>query len=141
MLQIAQRNGMRAMAQDWTRGMVHPQRLTDAPLMNAILDMISRATPEQYGAQIRALLARPDRSALLRQIGVPTLVLCGHEDSWSPIARHHQLAIQITGSQLVDIPDCGHMSTMERPLAVADALRTWLDGTQHHSATAGRTKR
>jgi pimeloyl-ACP methyl ester carboxylesterase len=31
----------------------------------------------------------------------------------------------IPGSVLVDIPDCGHMCTMERPDAVNAALRTW----------------
>ncbi|MEP7313866.1 MAG: alpha/beta fold hydrolase [Pseudomonadota bacterium] len=127
LLGIARRNGMRAMAEDWTRGMVHPQRLTDASLMEAILAMISRASPEQYDAQIRALLARPDRSGLLREISVPTLVLCGQDDRWSPLARHQHLAAQIAGSQLVDVPDCGHMSTMERPQPVTAALKAWLD--------------
>jgi pimeloyl-ACP methyl ester carboxylesterase len=134
LLGIAERDGMRAMAQEWSRGMVHPRRLTDVALMNGILDMISRATPAQYAAQIRALLARPDRSDLLERIGVPTLVLCGHEDSWSPIARHRQLAAQIAGSRLVDIPDCGHMSTLEQPLQVAQALRDWLFAGQHDQA-------
>jgi pimeloyl-ACP methyl ester carboxylesterase len=36
------------------------------------------------------------------------------------------MARRITGSQLVDVPECGHMSTMERPAAVSAALRIWL---------------
>ena len=126
LLEIAERDGMRAMAKEWSRGMVHPRRLTDTALLNDIQDMISRATPAHYAAQIRALLTRPDRSALLRTITVPTLVLCGHEDSWSPIGRHRELAAQIAGSRLVDVADCGHMSTLEQPDQVARALQTWL---------------
>jgi len=126
LLALAREHGMRVMGEEWARGMVHPARLDDAALMGAILDMIARATPETFAAQIAALLSRPDRSALLGRITVPTLVLCGHEDAWSPIERHRALAAAIPGSVLVDVPDCGHMSPMERPDAVARALIDWL---------------
>jgi pimeloyl-ACP methyl ester carboxylesterase len=126
LLDIAQREGMLVMARDWARGMVHPARLADAALMERIHSMIARATAEQFAAQIRALLARPDRTELLGTLRVPTLVLCGHEDSWSPIARHQEMARLVTGSKLVDVPDCGHMSTMERPESVTGAMLQWL---------------
>jgi pimeloyl-ACP methyl ester carboxylesterase len=126
LLDIAQREGMLVMARDWARGMVHPARLADAALMDSIHSMIARATAEQFAAQIRALLARPDRTQLLGTLRMPTLVLCGHEDSWSPIARHQEMARRVPGSRLVDVPDCGHMSTMERPEAVTRAMLEWL---------------
>jgi pimeloyl-ACP methyl ester carboxylesterase len=134
LLATAREQGMRAMGQEWARGMVHPDRLGDAPLMNAILDMIARATPDQFAAQIRALLDRPDRTALLGTVTVPTLVLCGHDDAWSNLARHRVLARHIPGSVLVDIPHCGHMSTMERPAEINQALLAWLtDSPQPHA--------
>jgi len=129
LLDIARRQGMRAMGADWVQGMVHPRRLQDGALIDAILDMIERSTPTVFAAQIRALLARPDRSALLPTITVPTLVLCGHEDSWSPIDRHRVIAGLVPGSVLVDIPDCGHMCTMEQPRAISAALDAWLNDT------------
>ncbi len=127
LLEIAQRDGMLVMARDWARGMVHPARLTDLPLMNAIHAMIARASVAQFDAQIRALLARPDRTELLATLRVPTLVLCGHEDTWSPLSRHQEMARRIPASHLVDVPDCGHMSTMERPEAITTALLAWLE--------------
>jgi pimeloyl-ACP methyl ester carboxylesterase len=36
------------------------------------------------------------------------------------------MAAKIAGSQLVIVPDCGHMSMLERPAEVSAALRTWL---------------
>jgi pimeloyl-ACP methyl ester carboxylesterase len=36
------------------------------------------------------------------------------------------MAAKIPGSQLVVIPECGHMSMLERPGAVTEALRRWL---------------
>lgn len=126
LLDMAHRDGMRAMAEDWARGMVHPARLSDQVLMQSIYDMIVRAGAEKFEAQIHALLARPDRTGLLSTLRLPTLVLCGREDGWSPLSRHEQMARLIPGSTLVAVPDCGHMSTMERPEAITKALRTWL---------------
>jgi len=126
LLDVAQRQGMRAMGAEWVQGMVHPRRLGDAPLIGAILDMFARSTPAVFAAQIRALLARPDRSTLLPRIAVPTLVLCGREDSWSTLDRHRVIAGLIPGSVLVDVPDCGHMCTLEQPGAVTAALDAWL---------------
>jgi pimeloyl-ACP methyl ester carboxylesterase len=125
---MAREQGMRAMGADWVRGMVYPRRLDDAVLIGTILDMIERSTPDIFEGQQRALLARPDRSALLTRLHVPTLVLCGHEDAWSTIERHRVIAGLIPGSVLVDLPDCGHMSTLEQPRAVGAALDAWLNG-------------
>jgi pimeloyl-ACP methyl ester carboxylesterase len=88
--------------------------------------MIVNAGVAQFEAQIAALLARPDRTSLLQALHLPTLVLCGHEDSWSPYARHQDMALLIEGSRLIAVPDCGHMSTMERPEAVTSAILAWL---------------
>jgi pimeloyl-ACP methyl ester carboxylesterase len=126
LVDLARREGMLAMAREWAQGMVHPARREDAALMGPLHQMVARFSVEQFEAQIRALLARPDRSALLPQIAVPTLVLCGHEDAWSPLQRHQDMAARIAHSRLVDVPDCGHMSTLEQPDAVSAALRTWL---------------
>jgi pimeloyl-ACP methyl ester carboxylesterase len=126
LLGIAQRDGMQPMAEDWARGMVHPSRLADQPLMHAIHSMIVRAGAAQFEAQIRALLARPDRTQLLTGLRLPTLVLCGREDAWSTLSRHEQMAQLIPTSQLVVVPECGHMCTMERPEAITNALRSWL---------------
>ena len=95
--------------------------------MSAILDMIECKSADIFAAQINALLTRPDATELLPQINCPTLLLCGREDSWSPLARHRQMAALMPRATLEVIADCGHMSTMERPAAVSVAMRTWLE--------------
>jgi pimeloyl-ACP methyl ester carboxylesterase len=126
LLGIARRDGMRAMGRKWIQGMVHPSRLKETALIDAVLDMFETKTPDIFAAQIRALLNRPDGGDVLSTIKCPTLVLCGHEDLWSPPQRHQDIAARIAGSTFVDIPECGHMSTMERPEAVNHAMREWL---------------
>ena len=125
LLARAREHGMRAMGQVWATGMVHPDQI-GTPLFDAILDMIERSHPDQFAAQIHALLGRPDATGQLSDVRCPTLVLCGRQDTWSPLARHEIMASLIPGSVLSVIEHSGHMSPMERPQAVADAMRAWL---------------
>lgn len=126
LLTIARDQGMRAMAIEWTRGMVHGDRI-DTDLFTSVVDMISRGTPDIFAAQIRALLNRPDATSLLAQIDCPTLLLCGRQDFWSPVERHGTMQEGIAGSSLEIIEHSGHMTTMEQPAAVCIALERWLD--------------
>jgi pimeloyl-ACP methyl ester carboxylesterase len=125
LLEIARTQGLRPMAREWARGMVHADHL-DTPLFEAVLDMFERSSVAAFAAQIEALLARRDATALLESITVPTLVLCGRDDAWSPPARHELMHERIPGSTLTVIERCGHMSPMEQPAAVTAALREWL---------------
>ena len=126
LLEMARSQGVRAMAQEWVQGMVHPDRKSDGPLISAILDMFTRKTARIFECQIRALLDRPDAGPLLGQIRVPTLILCGREDAWSPPAPHEEIAARIPSSTLAIVEQSGHMVTMEQPEQVARAMRAWL---------------
>lgn len=126
LLDLARKDGMRTMGIEWSRRMVHPDRLNDLDFMNEIYDMIARKTPMQFAAQIRALLARPPAADVLAALRCPTLVLCGREDSWAPWERHIDMAGRIGGSELVCVERCGHMAPMEQPDAVSAALTAWL---------------
>ncbi len=126
LLDLARRQGVRAMASDWVRGMVHPARLDDAVLVDAILDMFERKSVDTFARQVRALLQRPDATPVLRSLRVPTLVQCGRQDSWAPVAQHEALCALVPGARLDLIEDAGHMAPMERPQAVAESLLRWL---------------
>jgi pimeloyl-ACP methyl ester carboxylesterase len=125
LLDLARQQGMRAMARQWALGMVHPRRV-DTPLFDAVLDMLARRDVATFEAQIRALLARPDATPQLAGVRCPTLLLTGEQDAWSPPAQHRRMADAMAGAELVVVPDCGHMSTMEAPAAVDAALAGWL---------------
>jgi len=126
LLEKARKEGMRAMGDQWARPMVHPDRRSDPVLMNAILDMIERKTPDIFAAQIKALLERPDAEPVFAQIRCPALILCGRQDVWSVVAQHEKMSAMIPGSRLVVIENSGHMSTMERPREVTEAMMEWL---------------
>jgi pimeloyl-ACP methyl ester carboxylesterase len=126
LLEIARSQGMRAMAIEWLKGMLPPYRQDDTPLVEEIIAMFERKSPDLFEIQMLALLGRPNATPLLAGIQCPALVLTGRDDAWSPPARHLDMAQWIPKSELVLVPKCGHMSTMERPEEVTEALRRWL---------------
>ena len=125
LLKIAQAQGMRIMAREWAKGMVHPDRI-GGPVFEEVLAMFDRGSAAQYAAQINALLTRLDAAPLLPGISCPTLVLTGRQDAWASPAQHEAMAAAIPGAQLLIVEDCGHMTTMEQPQAVSAALAAWL---------------
>lgn len=126
LIALARREGMAALAARWLPPMVHPDRVSDPALMGPLTAMVCRATPEIFERQVRALLARPDAAAVLPGIRCPTLVACGRQDAWSPLAQHEPIAAAIPGARLAVIESSGHMSTVEAPEAVAGLLLDWM---------------
>ena len=125
LLAIAREQGMRPMAAHWIPPMIHPER-ADMTLVERIVQMMERKTPDIFAAQMNALLARPEAGDLLPRIECPALILTGSHDAWSPAVRHEEMAAAIPNSTLVIVPDCGHMSTMECPEAITKAINRWL---------------
>lgn len=127
LLHKAQTEGVRAMAHEWVQGMVHPDRLTDEALIERILSMFERKNAEIFAKQIHALIHRPDATQVLSSLRVPSLILCGQQDAWSPPSQHeamHQLAPQAVFEV---IAHAGHMAPMEMPSEVAAAITRWLE--------------
>ncbi|MDR3370241.1 alpha/beta hydrolase [Rhodoferax sp.] len=125
LVELARDKGMRVMGQQWLPGMVHPDVIGSA-LFESVLEMLECSSPEQFSAQINALLTRPDAAPGLSAITCPTLVLTGEHDVWSPPAQHAAMAQVIASAQLCIVPHSGHMSTLEQPEAVSSAMRQWM---------------
>jgi pimeloyl-ACP methyl ester carboxylesterase len=105
---------------------VPPSRANDAALKNEYLAMCRDVGPQAYVRQQKAIMTRVDSRPLLPSIRCPTLVLVGAQDEATPPALSQEMAGAIPGARLVTIPDCGHLSTLERPEAVTRELVAWL---------------
>lgn len=126
LLDLALSEGVQVMARNWAQGMVHPERLSDSALMDRIVAMFARRTPTHFASQIRALLARPDASQTLQGMGGPVCLLCGAQDSWSPVTQHQAMADLLPQAALHVIESAGHMAPMEQPESVAQVLSDWV---------------
>ncbi len=125
LLRLAYRHGMSAVAAEWLPPMLAGRSRTPG-LMPRLTAMVERSTPDSYAGQINALLNRPQAQSVLPTISVPTLLLSGSEDEWSPISQHEIMRRRIPHATLFEIHGAGHMAPIERPDAVAVALREWL---------------
>jgi pimeloyl-ACP methyl ester carboxylesterase len=105
---------------------VHPARANDAALKAEYLAMCHEVGPEAYVRQQRAIMARVDSRPLLATIRCPTLVLVGAQDEATPPALSDEMADAIPRARLVQLADCGHLSTLERPETVTKELVAWL---------------
>ncbi len=87
---------------------------------------IRRCTPEGVASCQEAMAARPDSSAVVATIRVPTLVLCGAEDAVTPVEEMRAMAATIPGSRVEVILDAGHLSNLEQPAAAGELLARFL---------------
>jgi pimeloyl-ACP methyl ester carboxylesterase len=126
LLRLAYERGMSALAAEWLPPMMAGNGGRSLELMPRLIAMVERSTPDSYAGQINALLNRPEALSVLPTIGVPTLLLSGSEDTWSPISQHETMRRRIPHATLFEIHAAGHMAPIERPDAVALALRGWL---------------
>jgi pimeloyl-ACP methyl ester carboxylesterase len=106
--------------------LVHRLRQGDTALRERIRMMADDTGPEAFVRQQTAIMHRPDSRPGLAAIHCPTLVLVGDADELTPPDRAREIVAGIGGARLAVVPECGHMSAMERPEFVTDALVAWL---------------
>jgi pimeloyl-ACP methyl ester carboxylesterase len=107
--------------------LVHASRCGEEALKRLVRAMGEETGAAAFLRQQTAVMARPDSRPGLATIACPTLVLVGAGDELTPPALSREIAAGIRGSRLVVIPECGHLSTIERPEAVTGALVEWLE--------------
>jgi len=82
--------------------------------------------PRGIADALAGLAARADSTPTLREIRVPTLVVCGEEDTLTPPADAEALQRGIAGSRLVLVPRAGHLTNLEDPDAFNRAFLGFL---------------
>jgi pimeloyl-ACP methyl ester carboxylesterase len=73
-------------------------------------------------------MGRADSRPLLRELKMETLIVVGDSDQLTPPAAAQEMHELIQGSELDVIPNCGHMSLLERPDRLTKLLVEWLAG-------------
>ncbi len=63
----------------------------------------------------------------LRNIKVPTLVVCGSTDVMTPLDFSEELKNGIENSELLVIPDAGHMVHVEKPEELARGIKSFIE--------------
>jgi pimeloyl-ACP methyl ester carboxylesterase len=93
-----------------------------AELVPLLEEMAAGIRPDSLGTQLLAM-AEADQRDLLPRIAVPTLLIWGELDARSPLSVARQFEQAIPDANLVVIPGAGHLSNLERPERVNEAVR------------------
>jgi pimeloyl-ACP methyl ester carboxylesterase len=88
--------------------------------------VMDRTVPRAIVGALRGMAVRPDRTADLPRLDVPTLVVAGEQDAIIPVAEARAMADAIPRATLVTIPESGHLAPMEAPAATDDAIGAFL---------------
>jgi pimeloyl-ACP methyl ester carboxylesterase len=110
--------------------LVHRSRHGDAAARELVRLMADETGPEAFIRQQQAIMGRPDSRPGLAAIGCPTLVLVGDDDQLTPPAWSEELAAGIPGARLVVVAGAGHLSTLDQPERVTEALVAWASGEE-----------
>ncbi|WP_298292452.1 alpha/beta hydrolase [uncultured Litoreibacter sp.] len=112
------------------RDEMKPTYLADGPQREEVLELVMAMAMDQgegvFVRQSRALQRRLDQQSTLVKLTLPTLVLCGEDDTLCPVKRHEFMAELIQTATLSVIPNAGHLPTLENPDATTQAMRDWL---------------
>lgn len=103
-----------------------PQTLADrSEVVEQVTRMIHAAPPQGIAAAQRGMACRPDVREKLGGIDRPTLLIVGAEDAISPPAEMREIASAMPCAELSEIAGAGHMTTLENPDAVNEAVNSF----------------
>lgn len=107
---------------------VSPITLADRPeVLDAVRDMMLAADPSGVAAASRGMATRPDMTALLATIDLPTLVVVGADDVLTPVDEMRAMAAGVRGAQFQVVPAAGHLAPLENPSVFNALLTEFLD--------------
>ncbi len=113
------REGMSGYATEVQWKMVAPH---NAAAGEYVARMMHNAPPEGAAAALRGRAERPDYSATLTTITVPTMIVVGSDDEYTPVSDAEYLRDRVPGSTLVVVDGAAHMPNLERPEAFNEAV-------------------
>lgn len=87
----------------------------------------SAFNPIGVKGSLLAMLGRNDTTEYLNKIKIPALVICGENDALTPPSVMKAMADKIMGARFVIIKNSGHMSPIENPQEVNDAIEKFLE--------------
>jgi pimeloyl-ACP methyl ester carboxylesterase len=91
-----------------------------------IIEKSSQFNPVGVKGGLFAMLSRSDTTTNLGKINIPTLLICGEQDTLTPPPVMKDMFHKINKAEFVEISKAGHMTPIENPQAVNKAIKDFL---------------
>lgn len=115
-IQDIKSNGITDFTEGFLKNVFHPETLSSKPeIVAGLKNMMLSNSEHAFTHGLKALAERNETCSKLDQINVPALIICGSDDTLTPVSKSQYLHENIKGSQLSIIQKAGHISNMEQP--------------------------
>src|SRR5690606_2135566 len=122
-------NGTKEFVENFLKGAFYEESFTSKKeIVEELKNVVSSNSPEVLTRGLKALANRSETCSSLKEINIPTLIICGKEDGLTPPARSEMMHEKIKVSTLHLIKNAGHVSNLEQPEAFNKHLREFLNG-------------
>jgi pimeloyl-ACP methyl ester carboxylesterase len=127
-IEEAESEGMVSVMHTISHRFLAPQNREDPIILKRMVKQGYSTGSWAYCQHHRAMMSRPDYTAMLSRIKCPTLILAGRHDAVTRVSVQRDMARRIPGAQLVILENSAHMMMFEEPEATSEAMRQWLTG-------------
>ncbi|MDF2432636.1 MAG: hypothetical protein JWP44_2267 [Mucilaginibacter sp.] len=130
-----EKEGMDAYAEEVIYKMIKPEHVTSMPeIAGHVIKMMKETSPLAAATALRARAERINYlEEVLPEINIPTLVIVGREDEFTPVAKAEELKENLKNCKLVIIEDAGHMPNFEHPGEFNKVVLDFLKSINSHS--------
>jgi pimeloyl-ACP methyl ester carboxylesterase len=128
MISLVERDGASALADVMVPKLLGPSSMAAMPrVVEHVRTMICGTSTSGLIGALKAMREREDSTSLLSTIDVPTLVVGGRDDQLMPVGTARELAGRIPGAQFTLIPEAGHVTPLEQPIALSRVVGEFLE--------------
>jgi len=112
-----EKDGMDGYADESIYKMLKSDHVASMPeVADHVLKMMKATSPVAAATAMRARSGRIDYlSEVLPEINIPTLIIVGRQDEFTPVAKAEEMQQKLQNCKLVVIEDAGHMPNLEHP--------------------------
>lgn len=97
-------------------------------VVEEVKKIILSTSPRTIVATLKALAQRRESCNLLKKVSVPALIICGNEDTVTPLSQSELMFNTLPNAQLKTIENAAHMSNLEQPAIFNEHIHNFLPG-------------
>jgi 3-oxoadipate enol-lactonase len=109
-------NGPQDFNEGFIKSVFHEESIrTKVELVEELRHVVFANSPHIITMGLIVLAQRSETCSILKEISIPTLIICGREDVVTPLPQSEYMNASIQGSVLQVIEKAGHVSNLEQP--------------------------
>lgn len=127
-------NGLEKFAKDFAQNVFCKASLEHKKdIVKSLRTVIENTSKETVIGGLRALANRSEMCESLKSIKIPTLIICGIEDTITPLEQSKYMVEKIPNAKLQIINKAGHLTNLEQPIKFNKAIDDFISGLPHLS--------